>query len=88
MTEIYASVASCKLPVNDSFFSISMRNKTFNSIPEDAYLGDAERNALALQYAKTYLRYVKPESVLGCVVQFQLIAQPMSFFRIERFIKR
>lgn len=74
MTELYASVASCKLPVNNSFFSISLRNKTFNSIPEGAYFGDSKGNVLALQYAKTYLRYVKPRTVLGCVMQFQLFA--------------
>lgn len=86
MTELYASVASYKLPVNDSFFCISLRNKTFNSIPGGAYLSDSKRNTLALQYAKTYLRHVQPGTVLGCVVQFQLTVQPMSFFRIERII--
>lgn len=47
MTELYASVASCKLPVNNSFFSISLHNKTFNSIPEGTYFGDSKENALA-----------------------------------------
>ena len=74
MPELYASVASCKLPVNNSFFSISLHNKTFNSIPEGTYFGDSKRNALSLQYAKAYLRYIKPGTVLGRVVQLQLIA--------------
>ena len=74
MTELYASVASCKLPINDSFLSISLRNKTFNGVPENVYIGDSKRNALSLQYAKAYLRYVKPGTVLGRVVQLQLIA--------------
>lgn len=65
MSELYASVASCKLPINDSFLSISLRNKTFNSVPEHVYIGDSERNALSLQYAKAYLRYIKPGTVLG-----------------------
>ena len=51
MSELYASVASCKLPINDSFLSISLRNKTFNGVPEHVYIGDSERNALSLQYA-------------------------------------
>ena len=74
MPELYASVASCKLPIDDSFFSISLHNKTFNSIPEGTYFGDSKRNALSLQYAKAYLRYIKPGTVLGRVVQLQLIA--------------
>ncbi len=74
MSELYASVASCKLPINDSFLSISLRNKTFNGVPEHVYIGDSERNALSLQYAKAYLRYIKPGTVLGRVVQLQLIA--------------
>ena len=36
-------------------------NKTFNGVPEHVYIGDSERNALSLQYAKAYLRYIKPE---------------------------
>ena len=52
----------------------SLRNKTFNGVPEHVYIGDSERNALSLQYAKAYLRYIKPGTVLGRVVQFQLIA--------------
>ena len=63
MSELYASVASCKLPINDSFLSISLRNKTFNGVPEHVYIGDSERNALSLQYAKAYLRYIKPGTV-------------------------
>ncbi len=88
MSELYASVASCKLPFNDSFFSISLGDKTFNGVPENVYIGDSKWNALSLQYAKAYLRYIKPGTVLGRVVQLQLIAQPVRFFRIERFIKR
>ena len=60
MPELYASVASCKLPIDDSFFSISLSNKTVNGVPENVYIGDSKRNALSLQYAKAYLRYVKP----------------------------
>ena len=74
MPELYASVASCKLPIDDSFFSISLSNKTVNGVPEHVYIGDSERNALSLQYAKAYLRYIKPGTVLGRVVQLQLIA--------------
>ena len=59
MSELYASVASCKLPINDSFLSISLRNKTFNGVPEHVYIGDSERNALSLQYAKAYLISLK-----------------------------
>ena len=40
MSELYASVASCKLPINDSFLSISLRNKTFNGVPEHVYIVD------------------------------------------------
>lgn len=29
------------------FFSISLHNKTFNSIPEGTYFGDSKGNALA-----------------------------------------
>ena len=47
MTELYASVASCKLPVNNSFFSISLHNKTVNGVPENVYIGDSKGNALA-----------------------------------------
>ena len=67
MSELYTSVASCKLPINDSFFSISLRNKGFNSVSENIYVGDSKRNALSLQYAKAYLRYIKPGTVLGRV---------------------
>ena len=74
MSELYASVASCKLPINDTLLSISLRNKTFNGVPENVYIGDSKRNALSLQYAKAYLRYIKPGTVLGRVVQLQLIA--------------
>ena len=66
--------ARARIQINDSFLSISLRNKTFNGVPEHVYIGDSERNALSLQYAKAYLRYVKPGTVLGRVVQFQLIA--------------
>lgn len=49
-------------------------NKTVNGVPENVYIGDSKRNALSLQYAKAYLRYIKPGTVLGRVVQLQLIA--------------
>ena len=74
MSELYTSVASCKLPINDSFFSISLRNKSFNSVSENVYIGDSKRNALSLQYAKAYFRYIKPGTVLRCEVQIKLIA--------------
>lgn len=74
MTEPYASVASSKLPINNSFFGISLRNKTFNSLPENTYLVDSKQDALALQYAKTYLCYVQPGTVILCVMQFQPFA--------------
>lgn len=74
MLELWASAAGCKLPINDSFFSISLCNKTFKSVPEDVYVGDSKRNALSLQYAKAYLRYIKPGTVLEGVVRLQLIA--------------
>ena len=65
MSELYASVASCKLPINDSFLSISLRNKTFNGVPEHVYIGDSERNALSLQYAKPISATLSQEPCLG-----------------------
>lgn len=73
MSELYASVASCKLPINESFFSISLSNKTFNSVPKNVYIGDSKRKALSLQYARASLRYIKPGTMIGCIVQLQLV---------------
>ena len=87
MSELYASVASCKLPINDSFLSISLRNKTFNGVPEHVYIGDSERNALSLQYAKAYLRYIKPPSLAAARLKKRESRSPtrgcgfLSFFR-------
>lgn len=46
--ELYASVASTKLPNKDSFFSISLRNTTFSTVPENVYCDNSVRNTLKL----------------------------------------
>ena len=65
MPELYASVASCKLPIDDSFFSISLSNKTVNGVPENVYIGDSKRNALSLQYVKPISATLSQEPCLG-----------------------
>ena len=65
MPELYASVASCKLPIDDSFFSISLSNKTVNGVPENVYIGDSKRNALSLHMLKPISATLSQEPCLG-----------------------
>ena len=86
--EFDPSIGGGEAPVNGGPLDIAIMHPGGDLIDEGGFVRNAAVQALAGQDAEFRFGHVEPASMLGRVVDFQLVTQSPGFVRLERLEQR